>query len=105
MILTIIGIIVGIATGANTLMEFGERIHSYHRALKERRNRLLGSSYLHSKHGLTKAEPPSERGRYTPNSYRAYMWLLPAKDYGVDMVAHDPPQKGPYLKKISFSPA
>lgn len=105
MILTIIGIIVGIVAGANTLMEFGERIHTYYKALKARRKRLLNSTYRSTKLFPVKAEPPPSKNDYVPGSYRAHMWLLPYKDYDVDIGDHDPPQKEYLFKKNSFQTA
>lgn len=105
-LITILGMLVAIVGGVNTILELMERLHTYTKALKERANPSLGTSYANERPAPQKTEtrffnaPPKAN---IPESYTPYRWMAPLKEIAGELNSKPLANTVPFLKKSSVS--
>ena len=80
-------ILIAIISALNTVLEFGERVYNYRKAVKERRKAAL-SEKLEAPRQL----PPAPR-LLTQGSYRKGTRLRPNEGYDLDISVSAPPSR------------
>ena len=102
-VIAILSILVAIVGGLNTILEFAERLHSYSKALKERRTSSLPTSYVDNQPALMQREAELSNAPFKPDSYTPYKWMSAVKEIAEEITPQPLADANPFLKKTHIS--